>query len=87
MKGYDTMLWLAGKVFLDRDFVRKLDEEGLDKILLDCPYDDLSDDQRQTFLDTFNNQVMRALVALWWASYDELREMGVIAGTNSPWIP
>ena len=87
VKGYQAITWLVGHVFLDKRFVGRLDEEGLDAVLVDCPYDDLSSDQREAFEAMISRWEYRLLLHLFWAIYDYLRWRGVIPETLDPWMP
>jgi hypothetical protein len=85
--GYQDITWLAGQVFLEREFVRTIEEQGFEAIYKTCPYGDLTSDQRATFEATFNDWRMRMLVRLWWIAYDYLRRRGKIPGVRGPWQP
>lgn len=85
--GYQAITWLAGQVFINREFVDQVENEGFDAIYDKCPHDDLTDDQRRTFEDTFGRWEMRLLVRVWWAVYDYLRKRGKIQATRAPWRP
>jgi len=88
---YETITWLAGRTFLDKKFVGRLNSEGLDSVLKDCPYGDLTTEQRATFEAAFNHEILRHVVSLWWALYKYLRVEGDIpdatAEAASPWMP
>jgi len=85
--GYQAITWLAGKVFTDRTFVDRIENEGFEAIYKECPYDDLADDQKAVFEDTFSRWEMRLLVRVWWLVYDHLRKHGKIQGVRSAWRP
>lgn len=85
--GYQAISWLAGQVFIKREFVKVIEEKGFEAIYDECPYDDLTDDQKYTFEDTFNRREMRLLVRIWWIVYDHLRKHGRISATRAPWRP
>ena len=84
---YRDILWLTGKVFTDRTFVNQIEEKGFDAIYNECPYGDLTYDQKSVFEDTFNRWEMRLLVRIWWLVYDHLRNRGVIRSASAPWRP
>jgi len=85
-KGYQDIVRLAGLVFLKRDFVKEVDEKGLEAVFQECPYGDLTDEQRAIFEAAFKNPRLREIVEQWWKTYDELRAGGVIPASN-PWEP
>jgi hypothetical protein len=72
-KGFQDITWLAGQVFLFRDFVKEADEKGLDAVFKECPYGDLTGEQRAAFKAAFHNPRLRKVVEQWWATYDEAR--------------
>jgi len=86
-KGYQDIVWLAGKVFLDRNFIKQIKSNGIDTVYEQCPYGDLSDEQRATFTDTFSRWEMRFLVHIWWMVYDHLRTRDKIIGVSEAWRP
>ena len=87
MSKHQDIAWLSGLVFIDRDFVKQADEEGLDKVFARCPYGDLSDDERATFAAAFKHPELREVVAAWWKAYDKAREAGDIPQVREVWYP
>lgn len=85
--GYQDIIWLAGRIFTDRQFMDRVEQDGFEAIYAQCPYGDLSDDQKKTFRDTFDRWEMRLLVRIWWVVYDHLRRHGKIAAASEPWRP
>jgi hypothetical protein len=77
-KGYQDIIWLAGRIFLRRDFVEQADEKGLDAIFAECPYGDLDDDQRAAFEAAFHSPRLRKVVEQWWVAYDEAQDAGEV---------
>lgn len=75
---YQDITWLAGRVFIQRDFVEMVEEKGLDYIFERCPYGDLTEEQKATFKAAFHSSRLREIVKKWWAVYDEEREGGKI---------
>ena len=86
---YDAIIELAGLVLLDRDFVEHLDEVGLDAVLEERFPDgnDLTEDQRATFLAASHDPDLRAIIARWWVVYDQKRASGVIPEVDAAWQP
>lgn len=89
MKGYMTFMWLTWKVFVDREFVAKVDKEGLDVIIATCPLgDDMPPKQKIAFEAAFKDRWMRLAVKLWWLVYDFRRKGGHIPQVQAaPWRP
>ncbi len=87
MSKHQDIAWLSGLVFIDRDFVKRADEEGLDKVFARCPYGDLTESERETFTAAFKHSELREVVATWWKAYDKAREAGEIPQTRAPWSP
>lgn len=85
--GYQAITWLAGQVFINREFVDEVEGNGFEAIYKECPYDDLTPDQRATFEAAFNKWQLRLLVRVWWVTYDYLRKHGSLPGVKSPWRP
>ncbi len=85
--GYQGIIWLAGRVFLKRDFVDEYDEKGMDKLFEECPYKDLTEEQRTAFQICFKNSTLRKAVAEWWVAYDEAKEAGQIPSVKAAWEP
>jgi len=77
-KGYQDVTWLAGQVFLFRNFVKETDEKGLEALFAECPYGDLNDEQRAAFKAAFHNPRLRQVVEQWWATYDKAQDAGEI---------
>ena len=78
LTGHQDALWLAGQVFLSRNFVQEATKKGLDAIFAQCPYGDLTDEEKATFKAAFENKKLRKVVEKWWKSYDEERSSGAI---------
>ena len=78
LTGHQDILWLAGQVFLFRDFIKEADAQGLEAIFAQCPYGDLTDEEKATFTAAFNDPKLRKVVKKWWKTYDEGRETGAI---------
>lgn len=85
-KEYQDIIWLAGQVFLSRDFVKTTDEKGLETLFAECPYGDLTDEQRAAFQAAFRNPRLRTVVEQWWEAYDQARAQGEIPAAT-PWGP
>jgi len=85
--GYQDIIWLAGRVFLKRDFVSEYDDKGLDKLFEECPYGDLTDEQRTAFKMCFTNATLRKAVAEWWVAYDVAKSAGEIPSVKATWEP
>jgi hypothetical protein len=81
---YQDISWLAGQVFLRRNFVKEADEKGLTVIFKACPYGDLTETQKATFEAAFNNSKLRKVVETWWSTYDETRAAGEVPKAT-PW--
>jgi len=84
--GFQDIIWLAGRVFIARGFVAEADEKGLDAVFSQCPYGDLTAEQKAAFKAAFSNAELRKIVEHWWATYDEIREAEGIT-TPSYWEP
>ncbi len=76
--GHQDALWLAGQVFLSRDFVEGAEERGLDAVFAAAPFGDLTEEEKATFAAAFNNPRLREVVKLWWQTYDEERANGTV---------
>lgn len=85
LKGHQDILWLAGQVFLSRDFVKEIETKGLDEIFAACPYGDLTADEKATFTAAFKDKKLRDIVARWWKTYDEERATGIVPQVGSFW--
>lgn len=85
--GYQDIIWLAGKVFIDEGFVDTIEEEGFEAVYSKCPYGDLTGDQKQVFEDVFNRWEARLLVRIWWLVYRYLRKYRGVSAASSPWRP
>jgi len=83
-------VWLAGLVFVDKDFVKKVDEYGIEKVLQHCPYKDLTEQEKNSFVQAMSVPRLRAIVEEWWKAYDLARTRGELkkpeAG-DEPWHP
>lgn len=86
-ESYQAITWLAGQVFINREFVDRLEKKGFEAIYKECPYDDLTPDQQITFEAAFNKWTLRLLVKVWWLVYDYLRKYGDLPSVRSPWRP
>ncbi len=84
--GFQDIIWLAGRVFIVRDFVSEADEKGLDEIFPQCPYGDLTDEQKVAFKAAFSNSQLPKMDEQWWSTYDEIREADEITPL-SYWEP
>ncbi len=84
MSQYQDISWLAGQVFLYRDFVENAEEQGLETVFKACPYGDLTEDQKATFEAAFNNPDLREVVKRWWTAYDTARTAGAVPKAE-PW--
>ena len=73
-KKNQDIIWLAGQVFLWRDFADK----ELKSVFNECPYGDLTQEQQATFEAAFNHPRLRQVVEEWWAAYDKARDAGEI---------
>lgn len=78
LEEHQGILWLAGQVFLSRSFVENADAKGLDQVFDECPYPDLSEEEKKIFRAAFGSEKLRAVVRDWWVKYDEERKAGVI---------
>ncbi|HOT90177.1 MAG TPA: hypothetical protein PLJ78_02335 [Anaerolineae bacterium] len=85
LKGHQDMLWLAGQVFLSRNFVKEAEEQGLDAIFAACPYGDLTEQEKAAFASAFEDKELRKVVKKWWKAYDEEREAGSVAKIGDFW--
>ena len=83
-QGFQDIIWLAGQVFLFRDFVKTTEAKGPEALFAECPYGDLTDEQRAAFEAAFRNSRLRQVVEQWWAAYDDLRAEGALPETV-PW--
>lgn len=77
-KGFQDIIWLAGQVFLWPDFVEQVDKKGLEAIFAECPYGDLTAEQKAAYTDAFTNPKLRKVVEQWWKAYQKAREEGEI---------
>ncbi len=78
LKGHQDILWLAGQVLLDRNFIQEAEEKGLDAIFKEAPYGDLTEEEKATFRAAFEEKELRQVVEKWWSKYDEKREIGIL---------
>ncbi len=84
LKDHEGVLWLAGQVFLSRNFVQEADNMGLDAVFAACPYP-LTDDQKTVFRAAFGSEKLRLVVRDWWLTYDKERDAGVIPKVSTFW--
>lgn len=85
LKGHQDMLWLAGQVFLFRDFVKEVDAKGVDAIFAACPYGDLTEQEKAAFRSAFMDDQLRQVVERWWKVYDEERTAGRVGKAGNFW--
>jgi hypothetical protein len=85
LKGHQDMLWLAGQVFLSRDFVKEVDAKGLQAIFATCPYGDLTEEEKAAFRSAFEDKRLRQVLTRWWKVYDEERDAGVVTKAGDFW--
>lgn len=85
LKGHQDMLWLAGQVFLCRDFVKEVLTEGFEAIFAACPYGDLTEQEKVAFRSAFEDKPLQEVVERWWKVYDEEREAGRIRQAGNYW--
>jgi len=85
LKHHQDILWLAGHVLLSRDFVEEAEAKGLEAIFEQCPYGDLTEDEKEVFAAAFKHPDLRKVVRHWWHSYDEARSAGDIPRVRSYW--
>ena len=76
MEGYETIMWLVASVMLKRDFAIKAEVRGLDAVLEDCPYDDLTKEQRVAFEARLADPLAKSIIQVWWNAYDKARASG-----------
>lgn len=87
MRGYETLLKLAGLFLLKRDMVAVFDGIGLDGVLgTYFPGEELPEDQRALVLACAGSQVMRLGLQIWWAGYDGLQALGMLPKLAAPWL-
>lgn len=85
LKGHQDILWLAGQVFLWRDFVKEVEAEGFEAIFTACPYGDLTEQEKAAFRSAFEDKPLQEVVERWWKVYDEGREEGRIIPAGNYW--
>jgi hypothetical protein len=85
LKGHQDMLWLAGQVFLCRDFVEEVEAQGFEVIFTVCPYGDLTEQEKAAFRSAFRNKPLREVVERWWKVYDEERDAGAVGKAGDFW--
>ncbi|HQE92703.1 MAG TPA: hypothetical protein PLH19_08045 [Anaerolineae bacterium] len=85
LKGHQDMLWLAGQVFLSRNFVKEVEAQGLEAVFATCPYGDLTEQEKAAFRSAFEDQQLQKVVKKWWKVYDEEREAGVVTKSGRYW--
>lgn len=78
LKGHQDILWLSGQVFLSRHFIEEVEAQGLETIFAQCPYGDLTEEEKATFTAAFKDAKLHKLVEKWWKTYDEGRASGEI---------
>lgn len=81
---YNAITWLAGRVFIERGFAEKLNEGGVDAV--DCPFDDLTDDQRAVIEAAAQVPELMDVVDDWWVAYDTARLRGEVPEARAPWL-
>lgn len=86
MPKHQDLTWLAGLVFIKRDFIEEAEREGLEALFKRAPYGDLTDEEKAAFRDCFNNPHLRKVVKKWWKAYDEERAKGEITKAATPWM-
>jgi hypothetical protein len=89
-KGYEAITWLAGNVFLKRGFAKRLGRVGLDTVMEECPYDDLTKEQRTAVLAAMKEPLLEGIVQTWWDAYATLRiagELPAATRNGDPWMP
>jgi hypothetical protein len=85
LKGHQDMLWLAGQVFICRDFVSEVEAQGFEAIFAVCPYGDLTAQEKAAFRSAFKDKQLRKVVERWWKAYDEGRGAGAIGKAGNYW--
>ncbi len=90
--------WISGRVFLFKDFVgmveKNVQENGWDGFFKEqgevfmkefgkAP--DWTEDERKVFATAFENGSLRKVVDLWWGSYVEAREAGLLKSAAEYW--
>jgi len=85
LKGHQDILWLAGQVFLCRDFVKEVETDGFEVIFAACPYGDLTAQEKTAFRSAFKNKQLRKVVERWWKVYDKERGAGKIGKAGNFW--
>ena len=85
LKGHQDMLWLAGQVFLYRDFVKEVKAAGFETIFAACPYGDLTEEEKAAFRSAFEDKQLQKVVERWWKVYDEEREEGRVRKAGNYW--
>lgn len=85
LKGHQDMLWLAGQVFLYRDFVKEVEAVGLDAIFAACPYGDLTEQEKAAFRSAFEDRELQKVVKRWWKVYNEERATKRVAKAGNFW--
>ncbi|MBN2393721.1 MAG: hypothetical protein JXR84_23515 [Anaerolineae bacterium] len=85
LKGHQDMLWLAGQVFLCRDFVKEVEAEGFETVFATCPYGDLTEQEKAAFRSAFEDKELRKVVKRWWKVYDEERAADIVVKAGNFW--
>ena len=90
MEGYETIMWLVASVMLKPGFAIKTEVRGLDEVLKDCPYDDLTKEQRAAFEARLADPLAKSIIRVWWNAYDDARVSGKQPDATSNgdfWMP
>jgi hypothetical protein len=85
LKGHQDMLWLAGQVFICRDFVSEVEAQGFEAIFAACPYGDLTEQEKAAFRSAFKDKKLRKVVDSWWKVYDEERATDKVVRAGNFW--
>lgn len=80
---YQDITRLAGLALLRRD----LAEKELETLFKECPYGDLTDEQRAAFAAAFRHPRLREVIKQWWVAYDTARAAGEIPEIREYWEP
>ncbi|MGC9395639.1 MAG: hypothetical protein ACP5J4_12370 [Anaerolineae bacterium] len=85
LKGHQDILWLAGHVFLCRDFVKDVEAKGFEAVFAACPYGDLTEQEKAAFRSAFEDKQLHKVVERWWEVYDKGRKEGRIRKAGNFW--
>jgi len=85
LRGHQDMLWLAGQVFLSRNFVKEVEAQGLEAVFAACPYGDFTEGEKAAFRSAFEDKQLRKIVKKWWKVYDEERDEGLVLKAGNFW--